>query len=89
MVIVEALAAGLPVVSTPVGIAPEAVDSTCGWVTAAAGERDIEAGLRIALTERDSWEALGEGARAAARAFPVAKMVAAHEYLYSTAGAER
>lgn len=85
MVIVEALAAGLPVVSTPVGIAPEAVDETCGFLTASAGERDIEAGLRTALAERDSWEALREGARVAARAFPVAKMVAAHEALYSTA----
>jgi glycosyltransferase involved in cell wall biosynthesis len=87
MVIVEALAAGLPVLATPVGIAPEAVDATCGWITASAGERDVEAGLRTALAERDRWGALGDGARAAAGAFPVARMVAAHEALYATAGA--
>jgi glycosyltransferase involved in cell wall biosynthesis len=58
-VLVEALACGRPVVSTPVGGIPEVVDETCGLLVPARDPQALAAGLAQAL-DRD-WD---EGALA-------------------------
>ena len=83
MVIVEAMAMGLPVVSTPVGIAPEVLaDGAAGTLAADATAEGLEAALRQALDSRNRWPDIGEEARRRAQEFRAARMVPAYEQLY-------
>jgi glycosyltransferase involved in cell wall biosynthesis len=83
MVIVEAMAAGRPVVATPVGIAPDAIEpGISGMLAADASSQALEAALGEMLRRREDWEAMGEAARRRAQAFPAAAMVKAYERLY-------
>jgi glycosyltransferase involved in cell wall biosynthesis len=83
MVIVEAMALARPVVSTPVGIAPDVVqDGVTGVLAGGADAESLETALRTAFSMRDRWEEMGAAARAAALAFPAAGMVAAYEEVY-------
>ncbi len=80
-VLIEAQLAGLPVVTTPAGGAPETViASRTGFILGSAEQPDIEeaAGCleRIAATPADERAAMGEAARAwATRAFSVETML--------------
>ena len=83
MVIVEAMAMGCPVVSTPVGIAPEVVRDGETGVLAADGTTDaLAAALLKALSMRERWAAMGAAARGVAGEFPAGRMVRAYEALY-------
>jgi glycosyltransferase involved in cell wall biosynthesis len=82
-VIIEAMAMGLPVVSTPVGIAPDVLsDGECG-VLATDGERSsLERALRDVLARRDEWQKMGRLAQDRARAFGAQQMVRSYEDYY-------
>jgi len=83
MVIVEAMAMACPVVSTPVGIAPDVVDDGRTGVLATGGAVDaLTEALRTALSMRDSWPDWGAAARARALDFPADGMVRSYEALY-------
>jgi glycosyltransferase involved in cell wall biosynthesis len=83
-VIVEALAAGLPVVSTAVGIAPEVIrDGVNGLVVPVRQPAALRRALEAMLARRADWPAMGALARRAAAAFPPEKMVAGYEACYT------
>ena len=81
-VIIEAMAMARPVVSTPVGIAPEALDDGTGVLAADTQPEDLEAALRRALGLRSEWPAIGRRARARALEFTAPKMVEHYETYY-------
>jgi glycosyltransferase involved in cell wall biosynthesis len=83
MVIIEAMAMRCPVVSTPVGIAPDVVEfGRTGLLAVDGSEHGIAAALRTALSMRDHWRAMGEAARQRSLAFSAPNMVAAYQDLY-------
>jgi len=83
VVIIEAMATGRPVMSTPVGIAREAVEDGVTGVLAAGHEpRDLAQAMRRALSVRDDWEAMGRAARRRVSRFSASRMVARYERLY-------
>ncbi len=64
--IVEAMAAGLPIVTTPVGAATEVVrPGSNGWLVPVADAPALAAALGEALAAREAWPALGAAGRAA------------------------
>ena len=64
--LVEAMAAGLPVVATPVGAAPEVVrDGANGWLVPVGDAERLSGGLAAALAARDVWRSMGSAGRAA------------------------
>lgn len=82
MVIIEAMAMGLPIVSTPVGIAPDVVDDEVGVLAASAEEPDVRASLASLIARRSEWPRMGAAAHARGREFEAARMVAEHYRLY-------
>ena len=83
VVIVEAMAMGCPVVSTPVGIAPEAVEEGATGVLASSHEPgDLAQAMRKALLARGEWATMGRVARERASRFSASRMVAAYQGLY-------
>jgi glycosyltransferase involved in cell wall biosynthesis len=85
MVLVEAQAAGLPVVSFQSGGTPEAVThGTTGWL---APERDVQGltrGIIDLLTDHDRWRDFSNAGRAhAGRNFNVRKQSVLLEELYN------
>lgn len=66
---VEALAAGLPVLTTGFGAAPEIVDSTCGTLVPAGSAPALTAALARLIERADERRTLSAGARARARKF--------------------
>jgi glycosyltransferase involved in cell wall biosynthesis len=83
MAIVEAMAAGLPVMSTPVGIAPEVIESGVSGVLcddpSAAG---LERALRALLELRPGWPQVGAAAASAVAGLTATAMSARYEALY-------
>jgi len=65
---VEALAAGLPVVSTMLGAIPEIVDDTCGVLVAPRAPEEVASALSQLLGDPDRRQRLAHGARARAAA---------------------
>jgi glycosyltransferase involved in cell wall biosynthesis len=83
MVIVEAMAMGCPVVSTPVGIAPEVVrEGVTGELAADGSVGALASALSLALSRRDHWPEMGEAARKESQRFSAATMVESYERLY-------
>jgi glycosyltransferase involved in cell wall biosynthesis len=83
MVIIEAMALACPVVSAPVGIAPEVVEDGVTGVLSKDGDVDSLTGaLRAALGMRDRWDEMGAAARRRALEFPASHMVESYERLY-------
>jgi glycosyltransferase involved in cell wall biosynthesis len=64
---VEALAAGLPVVTTSIGAAPEIVDDRCGVLVAPHDVDALSAGLRQLLDDTVRRQQMGAAARERAR----------------------
>lgn len=82
-VVVEAMAAGRPVVTTPVGIAKALVrDGETGFLAADATQEAITTALRNALRARAQWPAVGARASASARTLTARRMADLHVALY-------
>ncbi len=65
MSLVEAMAAGLPSISTPVGVAPEMiVDDGNGWLVPIGDAQAVTAVLEQAFASRSRWQQMGSRARA-------------------------
>jgi glycosyltransferase involved in cell wall biosynthesis len=83
MVIVEAMAAGLPVLCTPVGIAPELIEpGVTGIRCEDATAQSLEWGLRALLAMRAAWPELGAVAAASVAGFNATAMAGRYEQLY-------
>jgi glycosyltransferase involved in cell wall biosynthesis len=83
MVIIEAMAMARPVVSTPVGIAPEVITGReIGVLCSAPDPETVAAGLREMLALQDSWPELGARARRRVRGFTAASTANHYRELY-------
>jgi glycosyltransferase involved in cell wall biosynthesis len=73
---IEAMAAGLPVVTSAIGGALEIVDDTCGVLVPVRDTGAIAASLDRLIADQDERRRLGQGGRARAKALcdPVAQM---------------
>jgi glycosyltransferase involved in cell wall biosynthesis len=76
------MAMGLPIMSTPVGIALDVVAVDRGVLAASPRVSDLETGLRELLDKQSQWHAMGRAGRDAARAFTAERMAQAHSQLY-------
>jgi glycosyltransferase involved in cell wall biosynthesis len=84
MVIVEAMAMARPVVSTPVGIAPEVISAGETGVLCSSPEADaLAAGLREMLALRSSWPEIGARARRRIEGFTAASTANHYQELYA------
>lgn len=82
MVIVEAMAMGLPVLSTPVGIACEVIDDTNGFVSAGCDAAALARGLRELFELRQYWPEMGAAARLRVEGFTAERMARRYDELY-------
>jgi glycosyltransferase involved in cell wall biosynthesis len=83
LVVLEALAMARPIVSTPVGIAPDLLsDGRVGLLAADGTPENLEGALREALARRGDWAAMAEEGRRRARRFAAARMVRRYEEHY-------
>jgi glycosyltransferase involved in cell wall biosynthesis len=64
LTILEAMAAGLPVVATHVGGTPEILDNTCGRLVPARDPQSLAAGIRTLASDPGLRRALGDAGRA-------------------------
>jgi len=84
MVIIEAMAMGLPVLSTPVGIAPEVIEAPdTGLMTAGSDVAALQRGLVALLELRPSWPEMGAAARRRVGAFTAQRMASRYQQLYA------
>ncbi len=89
MVIIEAMAMAKPVVSTPVGIAPEVLSTgRTGVLAEATDVSAIGNGISTLMALRERWPALGGAGRARVSAFTAKAMADTHADLYATLLAE-
>jgi L-malate glycosyltransferase len=81
--IVEAMAMARPVITTPVGIAPDVVeDGVSGFVVTGTDPEALRDAMLRGLASRDHWPALATEARRRALQFPAERWVRAYEELY-------
>jgi glycosyltransferase involved in cell wall biosynthesis len=84
MVIVEAMAMARPVLSTPVGIAPEVITpGETGLLCSSPDSRALAGGLRAILDVRAHWPAIGAAARRRVEAFTAVSMARRYQELYA------
>lgn len=80
--LIEALAAGVPVVATPVGIAKELVqDAKTGFVFSPGNRRGLVAAIEAALATRSGWTDLGRRERQAVEPYALEHIVSQYESL--------
>ena len=93
MVIVEAMAMAKPVLSTPVGIAPEVIEQRRTGVLARGSSAEALAdALRELVAVRPRWNEIGAAARGAVSGFEATRTAARYAELYrnwSVEAAER
>jgi glycosyltransferase involved in cell wall biosynthesis len=83
LVVVEAMVAGLPVVATPVGIAPEAIsEGKTGFLVRDPTPASLAAGIRRALQRRRDWPAIGAAAAREAKVYAPATWAQGHVEAY-------
>ena len=83
MVIIEAMAMGLPVLATPVGIAPEVIrQPACGLISPGSDAAALERGLRELLELHPSWAEIGVAARQRVAGFTAERMARRYLELY-------
>jgi glycosyltransferase involved in cell wall biosynthesis len=84
LAVIEAMAAGLPVVATSVGCVPEVVEhKSTGFLVPRADEPALAAALAKLAGSSKLREEMGQAGRARSRAFGVDAMVGAYELLFS------
>jgi glycosyltransferase involved in cell wall biosynthesis len=81
LVLIEAMAAGKPILSTRVGIAPEVITDETGILVPPQDAAAFTEGLERLLVRRDRWEAMGRSAQRIASQFQASRMVADYEAL--------
>jgi glycosyltransferase involved in cell wall biosynthesis len=81
-VVIEALSAGVPVVSTRTGGISELLGSGAGLIVPVGDERSLAAALTRMLTDAEQAAAAAAEGRRRAKAFDVDTMIAATEQLY-------
>jgi glycosyltransferase involved in cell wall biosynthesis len=83
MVIVEAMAMARPVLSTPVGIAPEVIEhKETGVLARGSTSSALADALREMLSLRGRWREIGAAAREVVSGFTAKRMAARHAELY-------
>jgi glycosyltransferase involved in cell wall biosynthesis len=82
MVIIEAMAMGLPIMSTAVGIAPDVIGHEQGVLAASPSVLDLKRALTELVERRGVWPAMGVAARTTARDFTAERMAQEHLSLY-------
>jgi glycosyltransferase involved in cell wall biosynthesis len=82
MVIIEAMAMARPIMSTPVGIAPEVVDQRTGVLAASWSVEHLGLAIKDLLDQQDCWPALGAAARRRAADFSAEAMTAMYSGVY-------
>ena len=84
MVIIEAMAMARPVISTPVGIAPEVISAgDTGILCSSPSPQALAAGMREMLALRDRWPEIGARSRRRIGGFTAASMAAHYQELYA------
>jgi glycosyltransferase involved in cell wall biosynthesis len=84
MVIIEAMAMARPVLSTPVGIAPEVITSgEAGVLCSSSDSSALTRGLAEILALRPSWPSIGAAARARVEGLTAASMANRYMELYA------
>lgn len=83
--VLEAQAAGLPVIATAVGGVPEVVADDCGRLVPLDDEAALVAALRELVGDRATRARLGAAARARAHAYDLSDMARAYEAVYAAA----
>lgn len=84
MVIIEAMAMARPVLSTPVGIAPEVIaQEETGLLCSSCQPDALALGLREMLALRASWPAMGAAAHARVQGFTATSMANRYQELYA------
>jgi len=90
LTILEAMAAGLPIVATRVGGTPEVLDETCGRLVAPRDTATLAAALRSLDADPETRARLGQAARARVEArFTLDRMVSEYHDVYRDAAAGR
>ena len=91
MSLIEALAAGLPSISTPVGVAPEVIaNDRNGWLVPVNDARSVTAALEQALAARMRWNDMSAQARAAVETkFDFATVATRYAELFKRLGTGR
>ncbi len=85
LAIVEAMAMALPVLSTPVGIAPEVIEDGISGIEIRGTDPDaLSDAMGRALASRQNWPELGAEARRRALRFNPERWVRAYEELYES-----
>jgi glycosyltransferase involved in cell wall biosynthesis len=82
MVIIEAMAMELPVMSTPVGIAREVVDGSTGVLADSPSVDDLRSAINRLLAQRARWPTMGAAARERILGFTAQTMAARYGELY-------
>ncbi len=88
LALAEAMAAGLPCVTTAVGVAPEIVDDRTGWLIPPQNRKALEQALESALQQRDRWPAMSAAAREQVRAFEMEEVARRYQTVFDEACAE-
>jgi glycosyltransferase involved in cell wall biosynthesis len=83
MVFIEAFALGIPIVSTPVGVAPEIIrDGVTGFLSNGTDRSSIKATLRKMLEVQEDWKKMGRRGSEIANRFDVRLTQAECDKLY-------
>lgn len=81
--VVEAMAARVPVLCTPVGIAPDLIEhGVSGMLFAGTDDVSLAAGIEEMLLRRGQWESMAGRGQERARSVSEPRLVTAHEALY-------
>lgn len=62
-ILMASMAAGKPVICTPVGAFPEVVDTSFGFLSADTSVQAIASSIQQALDTRDQWDVMGKAAK--------------------------
>jgi glycosyltransferase involved in cell wall biosynthesis len=82
-VVVEALALGIPVVSTAVGIVEEVIrDGENGWVAPTGNPDAMNAALEALIAQRDRWPIMADACRRSVQRFHAPTVMASQQDLY-------